>query len=66
MAIGGDIQLLRTVDAATMIRIEPAIPVNASRASTRARSGLNVTRACRSDTELVPGPLAMWRLIAPL
>ncbi len=43
MAIGGYIQLLRTIEAATMIRIELTIPAPASRVSTRARRGLDVT-----------------------
>jgi hypothetical protein len=40
-AIGGYIRLLRTIDAATMIRIELPIPADASRVRTRARRGAN-------------------------
>jgi hypothetical protein len=63
MATGGSIQLLRTSDAAIMIRIELPMPVTVSQVRTRAQSARGLTEPTAGGLEMSPVVLRIYMLL---
>jgi ABC-type tungstate transport system substrate-binding protein len=63
MTTGGSIQLLRTSDAAIMIRIELPMPVMVSQVRTRAQSARSVTEPTAGGLEMSPVVLRIYMLL---